>query len=57
MMGFAMIGYLVVAVALGLGIYWMATNLTIKKQPDRYTYTKDEEGNEVVKDNTNEKTK
>jgi len=32
MMGFAMIGYLVVAAALAVGIYWMVTNLTFKSK-------------------------
>lgn len=57
MMGFAMIGYVVVAAALGAGVYWIATNITFKRQDERYTYTQDENGNEVVKDNSDEKTK
>lgn len=56
-MGFAMIGYVVVAAALGAGVYWIATNITFKRQDERYTYTQDENGNEVVKDNSDEKTK
>lgn len=52
MMGFAMVGYLVIAAALAAGIYWIVTNITFKQQTERYTYTKDEDGNDVVKDHT-----
>lgn len=55
MMGFALVGYIVVGVALAVGIYWMATNLTFKQQPERYTYKTDEDGNDTVKDNTDGK--
>jgi hypothetical protein len=47
-----MIGFIVVAAVIGVGAYWVVSNITFKRQPERFTYTKDEDGNEYVRDNT-----
>ena len=52
MTGFALLGALVIAGVTGAGVYWVITNITFKRQPEPYTYMKDENGNEYVKDNT-----
>jgi hypothetical protein len=49
---YTMIGFVAVAAVIAVGTYWIVTNLTFKRQPERYTYTKDEAGNEYVRDNT-----
>lgn len=58
MMAFALAGYIVIAVIVIAGIYYLINNITFKKQPERYTYVKykDEDGNvyEKVKDNEDE---
>lgn len=46
------IGMVVVAAILAVGLFWIFSNVTFKRVPTRYTYTLDEEGNAVVKDNT-----
>jgi|TARA_R110000782_G_scaffold110275_1_gene199586 hypothetical protein len=49
---FAIIGMLVIAGLIVSGTYWLITNLTFKDQtPNRYTYTTDDNGNDIVKDN------
>lgn len=48
---YTMIGVIVVAGVLAAGVYWVLSNVTFKRQPKRYTYSKDADGNEVVKDN------
>jgi hypothetical protein len=49
---YTMIGFIVVAAVIGVGTYWVVSNITFKRQPERFTYTKDEDGNEYVRDNT-----
>jgi hypothetical protein len=49
---YTMIGFIVVAAVIGVGAYWVVSNITFKRQPERFTYTKDEDGNEYVRDNT-----
>jgi hypothetical protein len=33
-------------------VYWVIANISFKHQPERYTYMKDEAGNEYVQDNS-----
>jgi len=47
-----MIGLTVVAFILGAGVYWLLSNVTFKRQPERYTYKTDEAGNEYVQDDS-----
>ena len=47
---YTMIGLIVVANILGVGVYWVLSNITFKRQPERYTYKTDEAGNEYVQD-------
>ena len=49
---YTMIGLIVVAAILGVGVYWVLSNITFKRQPERYTYKTDEAGNEYVQDNS-----
>jgi ABC-type transporter Mla subunit MlaD len=49
---YTLIGLLVVAAVLALGVYWVATNLSFKRQSERYTYMKDEAGNDYIRDNS-----
>ena len=49
---YTIIGLIVVAAILGVGVYWVVTNLSFKRQPERYTYKTDEAGNEYVQDNS-----
>jgi hypothetical protein len=49
---YTMIGFIAIAAVIGAGAYWVVSNITFKRQPERYTYTKDESGNEYVRDNT-----
>jgi hypothetical protein len=49
---YTMIGFIAVAAVIGVGVYWVVSNITFKRQPERFTYTKDEAGNEYVRDNT-----
>ena len=52
MAAYTLIGFLAVAAVISVGIYWILTNISFKRQPERYTYMKDESGNEYVRDNT-----
>ena len=47
---YTMIGLTVVAFILGAGVYWLLSNVTFKRQPERYEYKTDESGNEYVQD-------
>jgi hypothetical protein len=47
-----MIGFIAVAAVIGVGVYWVVSNITFKRQPERYTYMKDEAGNEHAQDNS-----
>ena len=49
---YTMIGLIVVAFILGAGVFWLVSNVTFKRQPERYTYKTDEAGNEYVQDNS-----
>jgi hypothetical protein len=49
---YAMLGMVVVAAMIGFGVYWLVSNVTFKRQPERYTYQTDEAGNEYVQDNS-----
>lgn len=49
---YTMIGFVVVAAIVAVGVYWVLTNVTFNRPPDPYTYERDEHGNERVKDNT-----
>lgn len=49
---YTIIGLIVVAAILGVGVYWLMSNITFKRQPERYTYKTDEAGNEYVQDNS-----
>ena len=49
---YTMIGLIVVAFILGAGVFWLVSNVTFKRQPERYTYKTDETGNEYVQDNS-----
>lgn len=49
---YAMLGMIVVAAVIGFGVYWLVSNVTFKRQPERYTYQTDEAGNEYVQDNS-----
>ena len=44
------IGVLVIATVLAVGIFWLFSNVTFKRTPQRYVYKIDEEGNAVVTD-------
>jgi hypothetical protein len=50
-----LIGMLVVAALIGAGVYWVLSNVTLKRQAERYSYTVDKDGNENVKDHTDAK--
>ena len=47
-----LLGGFVVGLLLVAGCKWIAANVSIRNQPEPYTYYKDKEGNEAVKDNT-----
>ena len=49
---YTMIGLIVVAAILGAGVYWIMSNVTFKRQSVRFTYMKDEAGNEYVQDDS-----
>jgi hypothetical protein len=50
---YTMIGFMAVAAVIAVGVYWVVTNLTFKRQPDRYTYMTDAmDGTDYVRDNT-----
>lgn len=51
-MTLAFIGMLVVACVIGVGVYHIATRVTLKDTPPRYTYRTDENGNDAVTDET-----
>lgn len=54
---YTMIGFIVVAAVIAAGVYWVLSNVSLKRQPERYTYHLDADGNAVVKDSTdNERT-
>lgn len=44
------IGVIVIATVLAVGVFWLLSNVTFKRTPQRYTYKIDEEGNAVVTD-------
>jgi high-affinity Fe2+/Pb2+ permease len=48
---YTMIGFIAVSAVIGVGVYWVVTNISFNRN-NPYTYTKDKDGNEVVKDNT-----
>ena len=48
---YTMIGVSVVSLIVAFGVYWLMSNITFKRQPERYTYKTDEAGNEYVQDN------
>ena len=37
---YTMIGFIVVAAVIGVGAYWVVSNITFKRQPERFTYKK-----------------
>ena len=49
---YTIIGLIVVAAILGAGVYWLMSNITFKRQPERCEYKTDEAGNEYVQDNS-----
>ena len=49
---YTMIGFVAVAGVVAAGVYWVTTNITFKRQPERYTYKTDAAGNEYVQDNS-----
>ena len=49
---YTIIGLIVVAAILGAGVYWLMSNISFKRQPERYEYKTDEAGNESVQDNS-----
>ncbi len=49
---YTMIGFVAVASVVAAGVYWVTTNITFKRQPERYTYKTDETDNEYVQDNS-----
>ena len=50
----AFVGLSVISFILGAGVFYILTNVTLRRAPDRYTYTTDADGNDVVKDNSDE---
>lgn len=54
MMAFATVGLLTMGVIFAFGVYWVLTNVTFQNQTPRYTYQKDSEGNEYVKDDNDD---
>lgn len=44
------IGVLVIAAVLAVGTFWLFSNVTFTRTPQRYTYKIDEEGRAVVTD-------
>jgi hypothetical protein len=53
---YAMLGLIVVAMIVGVGVYWLIQNITFK-QSNPYEYKTDKFGNEYVQDNTDEERK
>jgi len=51
---YAMLGMIVVAAVFAAGAYWLVQNITFKQQPNPYEYKVDSEGNDYVKDNSDE---
>ena len=50
---YTMIGLMVVAAVIAVGVYWVVTNLTFKRQSERYTYMTDAvDGTDYVQDNS-----
>lgn len=52
---YTMIGFIMVSVVLAAGVYWLMSNITFRRQSDRYTYMRDEVGNEYIRDNVDTK--
>jgi hypothetical protein len=50
-----MIGFIMVSVVLAAGVYWLMSNITFRRQSDRYTYMRDEADNEYIRDNVDTK--
>jgi hypothetical protein len=44
------IGVIVIAAVLAVGVFWLFSNVTFKQTSQRYIYTTDEEGKDVVTD-------
>ncbi len=44
------IGVIVIAIVLAVGVFWLLSNVTFTRTPQRYTYKIDEEGNAVIID-------
>jgi len=51
---YAMIGIFVVAAIFAAGAAWVVRTISFKPMTNPYEYKVDSEGNEYVKDNTNE---
>ncbi len=51
MLPLSVIGLIVVSFVIYVGVYWLLSNVKIKRQPECYTYKKDGFGNEYVQDN------
>lgn len=49
---YTIVGLFVIVAILAAGVFWLFSNVTFKRTPQRYTYMVDEEGNAVVKDTT-----
>jgi hypothetical protein len=49
---YTMIGLMAVAAVIAVGVYWVVTNVTFKRQPERYTYKANEAGTEYVQDDS-----
>ena len=47
---YSIVGIVVIGMVLAMGIFWILSNVTFRKVPQRYTYTLDEEGIAVVTD-------
>lgn len=49
---YTIVGLFVIVAILAAGVFWLFSNVTLKRTPERYTYTVDKEGNAVIKDVT-----
>jgi hypothetical protein len=56
MTGFAALGAIIIAGIVALGVYWLATNITLKDTKPKYIYKKDSNEIDLVKDNEDGKT-
>ena len=54
MMFYATLGIVAVSIVIGAGVYWLTQNVTIKSVPHPYQHKTGENGNESVKDNSDE---